>query len=413
MADAVDEIESGADVTAHLGSLQMDRRSGMNFRYRVMPQQTGWVSGTGTDLGLGRLAWGDYTLEVQARLVEGPWSATASKSFRVLRPIWLSTPALLGLVVIGGLGATGGWQVRQRRKKRAQTALPGLADWRMAAVSPDMGSVKGLLLDERFELVRIAARGGFANVWEGHDRKQNNRLCAIKIFRHELVDKTWMEKRFQHEVSALSQINHPNVVRIYGHGKAPNGAPYLVMEFVRGQTLREILERGRLTRAQTASYLRQTASALAEIHAHAVCHRDLKPENLMIRASGELVLIDFSIAIVQDPDETIHGLSRAAGTIHYMAPEQAVGYANESSDIYSLAKILIEMLTGERLSTLLPDASIDLPDRVRELFHGLNVGLSAASIDLVSRALEFDPSRRPKHAKDFGDQLAQDLEAAS
>ena len=89
-----------------------------------------------------------------------------------------------------------------------------------------------------------------------------------------------------------------------------------------------------------------------------------------------------------------------------MAPEQAVGYANESSDIYSLAKILIEMLTGQRLSTLLPDASIDLPDRVREL----ELGLSPESTDLLAKALEFDPSRRPKEASAFGEMLATDLE---
>ena len=136
----------------------------------------------------------------------------------------------------------------------------------------------------------------------------------------------------------------------------------------------------------------------------------------MIRAAGtpgqELVLIDFSIAIVQDPDETMHGLSRAAGTLYYMAPEQAIGYADASSDIYSLAKIVIEMLTGQRLSTLLPDASMDLPDRVRELLSGPSFALSVASIDCISAALEFDPFRRPKDANEFALTVAQDLESS-
>lgn len=128
-------------------------------------------------------------------------------------------------------------------------------------------------------------------------------------------------------------------------------------------------------------------------------------------AGQEVVLIDFSIAIVRDPDETLHGLSRAAGTIYYMAPEQSIGYADSSTDIYSLAKIVIEMLTGQRLSVLLPDASMDLPDRVRELLAGLNVGLSTYSIDLMASALEFDPSQRPKGADEFARQIAQDLES--
>ena len=133
----------------------------------------------------------------------------------------------------------------------------------------------------------------------------------------------------------------------------------------------------------------------------------------MIRDEGvpgaDLVLIDFSIAIVQDPDETLHGLSRAAGTLQYMAPEQAIGYADASSDIYSLAKILLEMLTGQRLSALLPDASMDLPARIRKLLTRTPYGLSAASIDLIARALEFDPSRRPRNAVEFAPPIADDL----
>ena len=302
-----------------------------------------------------------------------------------------------------------------RYKRRVRDALVALEGaWRAAVLSPESQGVKGTLLDGRFEVRRVIERGGFATVWEGRDRQHEGRTCAVKIFRHELLDNSWMAKRFQQEVSALTQVNHPNVVGIYGHGSVNNGAPYLAMEFIEGKTLRDVLRETKLQYRQTASYLRQTASALSEIHARGICHRDVKPENLMIRSAAEpgteLVLIDFSIAIVQDPDETIHGLSRAAGTLYYMVPEQAIGYANESSDIYSLAKIVIEMLTGERLSTLLPDASIDLAARVRELLAKLEVGLSAASIDLLASALEFDPSRRPNRAGDFGAQIAVDLE---
>jgi serine/threonine protein kinase len=189
------------------------------------------------------------------------------------------------------------------------------------------------------------------------------------------------------------------------------------MEFIDGATLREVLEAGKLESRQVAGYLRQAGRALDEIHAHGICHRDLKPDNLMIRSQAvpgqELVLIDFSIAIVKDPDETLHGLSRAAGTIYYMAPEQAIGYADPSTDIYSLAKILIEMLTRERLSTLLPDASMDLPDRVRELLARLSLGLSPSSIELIATALVFDPAHRPKDAGLFADQIAGDLEQNS
>jgi serine/threonine-protein kinase len=256
-------------------------------------------------------------------------------------------------------------------------------------------------------------RGGFATVFAGRDLMADQ-PCAVKIFRHELSEKSWMGRRFQQEVTALKQIRHVNVVGIYGHGTAPGGAPYLAMELVEGETLREVLNQTKLPRAQVASYLRQTGLALQEIHARRICHRDLKPENLMIRRGREpgedLVLIDFSIAIVQDPDETLHGLSRAAGTLQYMAPEQAIGYADATSDIYSLAKILLEMLTGQRLAALLPDASLDLPARIRDWLRTSELGLSENSIELLAGALEFDPARRPKDAGEFTGRIAEDLQ---
>jgi ligand-binding sensor domain-containing protein/tRNA A-37 threonylcarbamoyl transferase component Bud32 len=405
----------GGNLTAHLGSLQFDRRAVMHFRYRLPPEQISWMSTSNPSLQLANLSWGTHTLQLQAQLSNGPWSEVSEQTFTVLKPIWLSWPALAGYVFACGSFAIGGRRWRKKLRERSEKAFPELAEWRLSALSPELQQLNGALIDGRFEAGRILARGGFATVAEGRDLQQEGRPCAIKIFRQELVDKDWMARRFQQEVLALSKIQHPNVVRIYGNGTLPGGAFYLVMEFIDGVTLRELLEIGKLTPARVASYLRQAGDALDEIHARGICHRDLKPENLMIRNAAamdeSLVLIDFSIAIVKDPDETLHGLSRAAGTIYYMAPEQAIGYADSSTDIYSLAKIVIEMLTGERLSVLLPDASMDLPDRVRELLEALPMRLSSISVEMLSSALEFDPSRRPKNAGGFAEAIAGDLEA--
>ncbi|MGA3093381.1 MAG: serine/threonine-protein kinase [Terriglobales bacterium] len=420
LAETVSAIPDRKDAVAHIGSLQFDRRNALRLRYRLLPEQTSWQAAHDFEIHLGKLSWGSHTLEVQAQLSTGPWSAITSQSFTVLRPIWLSWQAVFGFAgfaLAAGMGATGLRSWRRKRKARRDKALPSLAEWRVAALSPEFWQLDGTVLDSRFEVGRVLARGGFATVAEGRDLQEGGRPCAVKIFRKDLMDNDWMTRRFQQEVLALEKIDHPNVVRIYGHGTTTTGSPYLVMEFVDGLTLRERLENDRLTLQQTASYLRQTGNALAEIHAHGICHRDLKPENLMIRngspAGQDLVLIDFSIAIVRDPDETLHGLSRAAGTIYYMAPEQSIGYADPSTDIYSLAKIVIEMLTGQRLSTLLPDASMDLPDRVRELLARSGFGLSSRSIELMSSALEFDPSRRPKDANEFARQIAQELGSPS
>jgi len=411
LAEASREFPHGSRLMAHVGSLQFERRNAVRIRYRLLPEQKEWRDSRVLDLDLNTPTWGNHTLEIQSRFSMGQWSDTLSRSIAVLRPWWFSWPAILGFAAIG-LGGTAGGAEWWRRQASANTRLPDLAPWRLAALSPESQWV-GTTLDRRYEVFDLVARGGFAAVLKGRDLLYSGRPCAIKIFRHEVIDKGWLAHRFQQEVSALEQIRHPSVVSIYGHGLTPAGAPYLVMEFIEGGTLRDLLDAGPLSRQRTASFLRQAAGALEQIHARGIYHRDLKPENLMIRAgrpSGEeLVLIDFSIAIVKEPDQTIHGLSRAAGTIYYMAPEQAIGFAMPSSDIYSLAKILVEMLTGQRLSTLLPNASLDLPERVREFARGLPVGLSEDSVDLLAAALEFDPLRRPQNAQLFAGPIASDL----
>jgi tRNA A-37 threonylcarbamoyl transferase component Bud32 len=414
LAANVEEFRSGSDLVAHVGALQMDRRNALHLRYRLLPDQTAWQASPNLDLHLGKLHWGAHTLQVQAALGTGPWSEASFAELRVLKPFWLSWPALIGFTAMGSAAAGVAARWQRKQAQRAKKVFPEIAEWRLAVLSPEIQSLKGGVLDSRFEVGKILGRGGFATVAEGKDLKKDARRCAVKIFHQKFADKDWLTKRFRHEVLALEQIRHPNVVSIYGHGMTPEGAPYLVMEFIEGQTMRSFLEAGMIPREKAASYLRQIGCALREIHAHSICHRDLKPENLMIRdvasPGQEIALIDFSIAIVKDPDETLHGLSRAAGTIYYMAPEQAIGYADATSDIYSLAKIVIEMLTGQRLSALLPNASIDLPERVAELLSETPSGLSAFSIELIAQALEYHPRRRPSDAGEFANRIAGDLE---
>jgi tRNA A-37 threonylcarbamoyl transferase component Bud32 len=416
LAEIADSFKSGIDVTAHIGSLQFDRRNNLDVRYRILPEQASWSDAKDMEAKLGALHWGSHSLEVEARLGDGAWSPTVSRTFTVLKPWWVAWQFLLGLAVVSAAGAVAGVSRQRKNKLRRLKILPDLSFLRMRILSPEVRALDGELLDGRFEIGRVLARGGFATVVESRDMRQNGSRCAVKIFRQEWADEEWTTKRFRQEVQALEQITHPNVVRIYGHGTTPTGTPYLAMEFIEGRTLREIISRS-LPPLTTASYLRQMGSALNEIHKRGICHRDLKPENLMVRANvprdREIVLIDFSIAIVKDPDETLHGLSRAAGTLHYMAPEQSIGYADPSTDIYSLAKILIEMLTGKRLSELLPDASIDLPQRVKELLVSLSLGLSNSSIALIARSLEFHPLHRPSDVTEVAGTVAADLERQS
>jgi len=407
-------IPHGTVITANLGSLYFDHRSNLRVRYRLLPDQNDWKEDSSLELRLGKLGWGRHTLEVQARVGAGAWSSTASQAFWVQRPLWLSWPAVLSFVTIAVAAGFGvrKWDIR---RKALAKSLPELTPWRVAVLLPEVQELVGKQLDLRYEVGELLARGGFANVMDGYDRKEKRR-CAIKVFRNEVGKNESMQKRFEQEVSALQQVRHPHVVSIYAHGTLPSGTPYLVMEFVEGKSLREILSDGPLSPARAARILRQLGEALEAIHQKGICHRDVKPENVMIRnpetPGEEVVLIDFSISLVKEADETLHGLSRAAGTFEYMAPEQAIGYARPSSDIYSLAKLLIEMLTGQRLAALLPNASMDLPARVREVLGKLPVSFSEASVQLVSMALEFDPSRRPENAGAFVACIVQDLELA-
>lgn len=403
-------LPHGTKLVAHIGSLQFDRRSALELRYRALPGPSAWRETVSLDIPLGSLSSGAHTLEIQARVFTGPWSPVSKLGFTVGVPVGLTWPFLASYFAITGL-LTGGilfW----RRQSADEAALPDLSAWRLGALLPEVHEVAGTLLDSRFEVGELLARGGFANIMDGFDRVRQVR-CAIKIFRAEIKDKDWIQRRFNQEVTALQRIRHPNVVSIYAHGVTPSGANYLVMEFIEGANLREVLENGGLTPARAALLLAQLASALDAIHAEGIFHRDVKPENVIVRngnaAGEEAFLIDFSIAIVKDANEMLYGLTRAAGSFEYMAPEQAVGYAEASSDIYSLAKLAIEMLTGRRLADLLPAASIDLPQRLRELLPNLGLQLSSESIEMFAAALEFDPARRPRRASDFARPLVKDL----
>jgi ligand-binding sensor domain-containing protein/tRNA A-37 threonylcarbamoyl transferase component Bud32 len=410
--DAVHSVPHRARLAAHIGSLQFYRRNGLHLRYRLLPEQTSWKETRNLDLPIGSLLAGTKTLEVQGRIFMGPWSGTVRRSFTVERLVWLTSPFLIAYLATAIASLVLGFFFYRRLKDDAAQVLPDLAPLRMEALLPDVHHEAGQLLNSRFTVGGLLACGGFANVMEGFDEKEKQR-CAIKIFRTEVKDSAFIQRSFDQEVAALQKIRHPNVVSVYAHGRTPSGAPYLVMEYIDGLSLRQVLRNGALTPARCALILQQLSEALAAIHSAGICHRDVKPENIIVRNPGssaeQAVLIDFSIAIIKDADETLHGLSRAAGTFHYMAPEQALGYAQSSSDIYSLARVTIEMLAGRSIRELLPGASMDLPQRVQELVSRLPVKLSSESAQGLAAALEFDPMRRPGDARKFVQPLLRDL----
>jgi len=413
MVDSTNSIASGSDINVHIGALQFDRPNALGLRYRLLPDHAAWTTTQSLNLHLGKLGWGRHTLQVQARLQPGPWSALSEHSFSVLRPAWLSWPALLLLGTGGGTLGAGVSRWRKRQRIKRDLILPDLASWRMRALSPETGNLIGTVIDGRYEIGHILSIGGFATVVRARDSRRDGTLCAVKLFRYEVGNQAWIRHRFDQEVTALEQLAHPNIVRITGHGTVNEGAPYLVMEFIHGQSLRAILENGALPPKLIARFLGQLASALETLHKSLIFHRDLKPENFIIRSDEDnepqIVIIDFSIAIVKSPDQTFHGISRVAGTLEYMAPEQVIGYADATTDIYSLAKVLLEMLSGLRWADLLPQATLNIPDQVRNYLIQHQGQLTSESIEMISSALMFDPERRPHSASVFVEPVIRDL----
>jgi ligand-binding sensor domain-containing protein len=183
MAILVHQIPHGSDITAHVGSLQFDRRNNLRVRYRLLPSQQQWREGRDLDVKLGEVPWGAHTLEVQARLLTGPWSGVQRHSFSVLPPFWFTwrflLAALLSFCILFALL----YRAKKKRQELQKRSLPDLDDLRLLALSPEAHDVVGTVLDSRYEAGRVLARGGFATVLKGRDLQREGRACAIKVFR--------------------------------------------------------------------------------------------------------------------------------------------------------------------------------------------------------------------------------------
>ena len=209
---------------------------------------------------------------------------------------------------------------------------------------------------DKYTIVRLIGRGGMAAVYEARHNLVGKR-CALKILLPEYGGKQELVQRMLREAQAAAAIGHPNIVDTFDFGILPDGACYLVMEYLEGRTLAEVLaERGKLDVPYTLGIMDQVLSALEAAHKKGIVHRDIKPENIFLatspRGSEEVKLLDFGISKIQHDQETNIRLTRTGmvlGTPYYMSPEQASGseQVDHRADLWAVGVILYECLTGQ------------------------------------------------------------------
>ncbi len=203
-----------------------------------------------------------------------------------------------------------------------------------------------IILGGRYVIENEIGAGGMAIVYKAHDTMLN-RSVAVKVLRPEFKQDEEFIKRFDIEAKASAGLNHPNIVSVYDVG-VHEGLHYIVMEYIDGITLKELIARDtRLPWRKALKYSSQICSALAHAHARKVIHRDIKPHNIMVTGDGSVKVMDFGIARAASAATMTIG-SKVLGSAHYLSPEQARGgFTDERSDIYSLGVCMYEMVVGK------------------------------------------------------------------
>ena len=264
-------------------------------------------------------------------------------------------------------------------------------------------NLEGRLLGNRYEILEKIGNGGMAMVYKAKCHVLN-RLVAVKILRDEFTTDEEFIKRFSIEAQAAASITHPNIVSVYDVGREGN-LYYIVMELVKGKTLKEIIteEGGPLPWKWSVNIAMQIASALETAHKNNIVHRDIKPHNIIITEDGIAKVTDFGIAKAVS-NSTITAFGTTIGSVHYFSPEQARGgYTDSKSDIYSLGIVMYEMLTGRVPFDADTPVSVALKHMQEEPIPPIEVNpkIPKAVNDIIMKAIRKDTTLRYQTATDM------------
>jgi hypothetical protein len=269
----------------------------------------------------------------------------------------------------------------------------------------------GTVLSGRYKLAAKLGSGGMSTVYLARDTTLD-RDVAVKVMHREMSEQPDQLERFRQEARAVAKLSHPNVVAVIDAGE-DGGYPYIVFEYVEGETLKQRIARvGALDTQEALAYAIEIGRGLTVAHARKMVHRDIKPQNVLIDAEGRAKLTDFGISRQLEQDG-MTATGRVLGTTDYVAPEQAMGHGvDERSDVYSLGVVLYEMLTGQvpfhadsQVGVAMKHVNEELPDVQQR-----RPEISAAAALVVERATAKDPAKRYQDVAEMIDDLSTALE---
>jgi eukaryotic-like serine/threonine-protein kinase len=269
----------------------------------------------------------------------------------------------------------------------------------------------GTVLSGRYKLEAKLGSGGMSTVYLARDNTLD-RAVAVKVMHREMSEQPDQLQRFRQEARAVAKLSHPNVVAVIDAGE-DGGHPYIVFEYVEGETLKQRINRvGALDAQEALAYAIEIARGLTVAHARRMVHRDIKPQNVLIDSEGRAKLTDFGISRQLEQDG-MTATGRVLGTTDYVSPEQAMGHpVDQRSDIYSLGVVLYEMFVGQvpfhadsQVGVAMKHVNEEMPDVQQR-----RPELSAAAAMVVERATAKDPGERYQSVGEMIDDLSTALE---